>query len=292
VFSRFRDPTVNPQLIFLGDSHPAIDIKSEFLPRDFYNFSYPGENWRSMLLRSILAFKSKPQLRYVVIPIDYHMFSVYRSRDVYFTDFLPHVDLEDIRAVYRPSPLTLFKARVSSALPLVSPGNRQKMRKVIGEDLAAALSGIPNAKAIYLDKHGGLAHSQEHVWPEIPSFRRKEDLRDRIDKHFLSPVVAEELLDIFNQFLALAAQDNIKVIGVRYPLSVEYKNAAKERDVASVENVYRTVPGIAAILDYRDLFDMHQEYFTDPDHLNSQGGKEFTKKLVVDLEKLIANDKN
>jgi len=286
LLNRFRDEETNPELVFLGDSHPAIDIKSEFLPPRFYNFSYPGENWRSMSLRSRLAMAQKKDLKFLVIPLDYHLFSVYRARDEYFTDFLPFFPLEDIRDIYGPSAVTLFKARVSAILPLVSPGNRQRLRKVTGEDLIALLTGTRNEKAIAIDEYGGLFHTEQYVWPELPSWQRKEDLKDRIEKHFLEPVVDQRLVGVFDEFLRRSEARGIKVIGVRFPLSDDYETAAPEGGRAEVESVYEQKK-FFGVLDHRDLFADHQEYFTDPDHLNSEGGKVFTKVLVRDLERMI-----
>jgi len=287
LLNRFREEETNPELVFLGDSHPAIDIKSEFLPRRFHNFSYPGENWRSMSLRARLAMAEKKDLKFLVIPLDYHLFSVYRARDEYFTDFLPFFQLEDIRDIYRPSGVTLFKARVSAILPLVSPGNRQRLRKVTGEDLTALLAGTENEKAIAIDEYGGLFHTQERVWPEVPSWQKKEDLKDRIEKHFLAPVVDQRLVGVFDEFLRRAEVRGIKVIGVRFPLSNDYQAAAPEGGRAEVEEVYAQKK-FFGVLDYRNLFSGHEEYFTDPDHLNSEGGNVFTKVLVKDLQSLIA----
>ncbi|MEK7082975.1 MAG: hypothetical protein AAB972_02290, partial [Patescibacteria group bacterium] len=41
--NRFREENINPRIIFLGDSHAAFDIRSEFLDDGYYNFSAPSE---------------------------------------------------------------------------------------------------------------------------------------------------------------------------------------------------------------------------------------------------------
>ena len=283
---RFVNEDVRPRVVLLGDSHAALGIRSEYLDEGYLNFSVLSEDWRKMYLRASAAVKHKKNITHFVIPLEYHMFSPYRARDVFFTDYLHFSDLEDIIDVYHPSFATLFKARVAGVLPLVSPSNRNNMRQVIGEDIAALLTGKENVRAVMIDDAGGLVPTDDRVWSELPSVTRTTELNDRIAKHFGDPLVAEELYDVFERFLGLARREGIRVVGVRYPLTLAYKEEAAKFNLEELDQRYAAVP-LESVLDYRDIFDDHQDYFRDQDHLNEKGARMFSRIIADDLRKVI-----
>ena len=289
LLDRFTKQDVQPHVLLLGDSHAALDIRSKFLDEGYYNFSSPGEGWREMILRMHAAVKLKKPITHVVIPLDDHAFAPYRANDLFFTNFLHFSDSEDIKEVFKPSFATFFKTRVSSALPLVSPSNRSLLRKVIGEDVYAFMTKTTNEKAVILDAWGGMVPTDELVWSEFRESRRKEEIASRAAKHFREPLVNKELMSLFEGFLAYCKQHNIMVIGVHYPVTTDYQNAGvstNARELEELHEQYRNLP-LAAHFDYYHAFDHQQNYFRDPDHLNTAGAIVFSQMLMNDLREII-----
>ncbi|MEK7074697.1 MAG: hypothetical protein AAB968_02940 [Patescibacteria group bacterium] len=284
--NRFREENINPRIIFLGDSHAALDIRSEFLDDGYYNFSAPSEGWREFSLRLRTALKLKKTITHVIIPLDDHAFAPYRAHDVFFTNFLHFSDLDDIKAVFKPSAVTLFKARVSNYLPLVSPGNRTLIRKVTGEDMYAFITRTKNIKSIVIDAWGGIVPTDERIWSEVPERERNEEIASRANKHFRKPLINEELMATFEDFLAYCEKHGVKVIGVRYPVTTDYQQAAKEHGEGLVQKRYQDF-SFDGTLDYYHAFDKHQDYFRDPDHLNTKGAVVFSQMLMADLRKTV-----
>lgn len=281
-FAMFKNGAHTQERMFFGDSHAAYNVRGEVLPKEYYNFSYPGDNWQKIYLRMRTALKINPQLKYAIIPLDYHMFSPYRAEHDDFIEYVSFSDIEDIKSVYAPSRARLFKAWVSSIIPLVSPGNRIKLRIALGRDITALFTGEGNQKKINIDEWGNIVPTEDSVWTEISERKRRIFMADRIKKQFRDPLVDEDLFTVFKNFLAFAKEKGITVIGVRYPITSEYLENAKAYNLKDLDTRYNQL-GIM-VLDYRGLYDKHEEYFRDPDHLNTGGAVLFTKKLIVDLE--------
>ena len=51
-------------------------------------------------------------------------------------------------------------------------------------------------------------------------------------------------------------------------------------------DIFRNL-GFDKILDYRNIFDVNQEYFLDSDHVNLTGSEILTAKLNKDLKKIL-----
>lgn len=284
--NRFREENVSPRVIFLGDSHAALDIRSEFLDNGYYNFSAPSEGWREFYLRLRAALKLKKNITHIIIPLDDHAFAPYRAQDAFFTNFLHFSDLDDIKAVFKPSAVTLFKARVSNYLPLVSPSNRTLIRKVTGEDIYAFMTRTKNTKSIVIDAWGGIVPTDERTWSEVPEWERNAEIVSRANKHFRKPLINEELMVVFEDFLAYCEKHGVKVIGMRYPVTTDYQKAARDRGEGVVQKKYKEF-SFDSTLDYYHAFDKHQDYFRDPDHLNTKGAVVFSQMLMKDLRKTV-----
>lgn len=286
LFNRFKQENIQPRIIFLGDSHAVFDIKSEFLDNEYYNFSFPSEGWREFYLRLRVALKLKRTITHVIIPLDDHAFAPYRGQDVFFTNFLHFSDLQDIKTIFKPSTVTLFKARVSNYLPLVSPSNRALIRKVTGEDLYALITRTKNIKSIVIDAWGGLVTTDERIWSEISEEERNAEIVSRANKHFRKPLINEGLVATFEDFLRYCKEHGVKVIGVRYPVTTDYQQVAKDRGEGLVQKKYKEF-SFDSTLDYYHAFDKHQDYFRDPDHLNTKGAVVFSQMLMKDLRKTV-----
>ncbi|OGF82400.1 hypothetical protein A3B18_03585 [Candidatus Giovannonibacteria bacterium RIFCSPLOWO2_01_FULL_46_13] len=292
LLNAFRNESIQPRVVILGDSHATFDILSAKFPREYYNFAYPSENWRKFVLRARATINLKDSLEYIIVPLDYYQFSPTRARHVFFTDYLFFSPIEDIRDVYHPSLLELFKAKVSSVLPLVSPSNRNTYRRVLGEDIYKFFGGKEKGKMIYIGEHNELRWEGESVvWSELPGEKKRFAIFDREKEQFLKPFIDGDLYNVFEEFFSFAQAHDVKVIGVFYPTTLEYNEVLSRFDketgnITALGEKYKNLP-LHATLDYRNVFDDHQEYFSDTDHLNRNGAGIFTEIILRDLEKII-----
>lgn len=294
LLNAFRDESVQPRVVLLGDSHTTFDVVASLLPEDFYNFAYPSDNWKKFVLRAKAAARMKNTVEYFVVPLDYYQFSPNRARHVFFTDYLFFSPLEDIKEVYHPSALELFKTKVSSALPLVSPSNRNTYRRVFGEDVYRFFNDKEKEKLIYIGEHNDLRRQDENVvWSKLSIEQKRLEIFDREEEQFQEPFINDDLYAVFEEFFDFAWAQDIKVIGVLYPITLEYNEALlrfdeKTGNITALRERYKAIP-LSATLDYTHVFDNHQEYFSDTDHLNRAGAEKFTSILLKDLEIIISN---
>lgn len=90
--------------------------------------------------------------------------------------------------------------------------------------------------------------------------------------------------------LELIAKHNKKIVFVKYPITLEYRNAMQ--DLANntfinthlPDSIIRQFDQQIQVFDFSDIFDNHPEYFKDPQHLNKKGKEEFTRIIREKIE--------
>ena len=286
LFSRVR-----PEILVLGDSHAAMDVDARTLGPRYFSFAYPQENWREILLKARYAFDAKPEIREVVIPLDVHMFGAYRNEDEDLTHTMrfdrSYEHLAEtfggrwFRAHYVRSLSSLY-------LPLTLAPNWTNYRVLVLDDLSKNILGKTPRKRIEIDAYGSMSYSDTNEFDSLPASSRREAARARAQEQLHDPIVCAPLVRAFDSFLDLCASRRIQVIGVRYPLTPEFREAAASYDLERVEQVYRDRSGhFEHVLDYRTLFDGKPGSFRDEDHLTKHAALEFTNRLRRDLEQIV-----
>ncbi len=102
----FKKSAIEPRLIFLGDSHPTMDVRNRYLPKDYYNFSYHNENWQRIYIRSKYALANKDSIKYLVIPCEYHSFSEIKAKEMrYLADLQVMAALTEGRLLIKKAPM-------------------------------------------------------------------------------------------------------------------------------------------------------------------------------------------
>lgn len=91
-----------------------------------------------------------------------------------------------------------------------------------------------------------------------------------------------ELRTVLDKIVVLAERHGVKVIGLRSPLSAEYRRHAQSYDIGSVLAAYDHAP-LHAMLDYARYLSDRTDYFQDGDHLNDLGAAVFTRRVARDL---------
>ena len=280
----------DPEVLILGDSHAAMNVDMTVLGSRYASLAYPQENWREIYLKARYALASKPGVRAIVVPIDWHMFGAYRSEDLDMTHSMRFTRAYgDLDPLYRDRlfPLRYLKSLVVYHLPLTAGPTWSNYRVLALDALEHRVGRGKADKRIVIDASGSMYYSEVKSFADLPEGSRREAARARTTEQLQAPNACTPLIHAFDEFLAFCARRNVAVIGVRYPLTTEFRDAAAAYDVTGIEAVYRSrAPKLAAVLDYSRSMDASPSLFRDEDHLTRQGSRTFTRMLRRDLDSL------
>jgi hypothetical protein len=290
-FRVFNANTTPIRVLFLGDSHTHRGIKNRYLPDDFYNFASDSESLRETYLKLQYAHRKHPELQYIVLPFDYHMLSSYRERAFDLSRVIYYADVNELANVYgKPRLVLSIHALGYRYLPLLYNKNREMMILAEVRDILHLALGKKSQKSVDIDECGDpMVHvSRAHggVWTKQTDSDRYNESKNRAAVHFTGNMVEPEMVDIMDRILAYCEQNDIKVIGITYPLTLEYQKMMDSYAVDSVMAVYDAKPSFHRF-NYVHLYDDKQELFHDPDHLNSDGSVIFTGQVVRDIKSVI-----
>lgn len=255
----------NPKILFVGDSHPGNAVSLAELDSNYAVLSQGSDTIRHMLLKLDYAIKKKPTIQCVVVPLEWHTLSQYRyvnksfSRDLFYTD-----NTHLVRELFDTSLLGYYKEWIGRWVPLILGKSWEKYFLILL----------------------GRRDQFDIRWEAIETKGRVNRASARLREQLSGQIVREEMVDLLDRFISFCSAKKIKIVGIIYPLSVEYIQLSHEYDIAKLESTYRERNSdFLFVLDYRDLFVGDNEYFTNADHLSASGSKVFTRTLRKDIEK-------
>lgn len=241
--------------VILGDSHPGQSLVN-LLPTNWLKATHPGEDLESSLLKFEYFVNNSNQIKYLVLPLDYH--SLNGSWGV------PKQEYD----IYRKNLIAdFFKVN-----KLFDDYNR----KIAVNWLFSKLN----------DKFFKLELPQNKPvtgWEEITEGDR--DLQEKIEiraKGMLHyPIIDDRSVAVMARIFEISKENNIKLIGVRYPLPNDFIKYVKDNKLDRMDDwIEKNKSMFFRILDYREIFKDHQEYFGNEDHLNIPGSAKFTSIFV------------
>jgi len=282
-FKAFVDS--NPLVLFVGDSHPGMDIDPVALNGTFFSLAEGGTNLRQILLRIDFAVRKKPSIRFVVIPLDYHIFATPRYINKWFADDLYYTDnMSLIMELYDVSVLEYFKQRMAHHLPLTSGNNWEKYGLVVIGMLERTLFHHPRKMGA-----GNRASNlvvDLPIWSTLSERQRYSRAKRRVASHFDPSIVVPEMVCIFDRLLNYCRTHGLATIGVMYPITEDYIRAAAGYDLDKVSRIYEERRNqFLFILDYRQFYLDKPQLFLNSDHLSVEGVRVFTERIQEDIER-------
>jgi hypothetical protein len=281
----FSSPEVQPFVLFIGDSRMALNLDPQLLPPGYYNWSYPGDTLRHTYLRARYALKTKPSIRYLVIGLEDLTLSEPRAR---LRDVFNHMLFSDLVALteaYPSSARFLLRSAMLHHMPLINATYRRQLGESLAYDAGRLLTGRPPEQRLRL-QCGTQRFAQDRNWSEMDEATRHAETRETVDEMLGAENDVPEMRELLLRLLQLAADHDVKIIGVRSPLSAPYLDAARKYDTASVKSFYRSLP-LRTLFDYEEAYADRIDYFRDEDHLNGRGATAYTRRLVTDLRQIV-----
>jgi hypothetical protein len=257
----------NPSILILGDSHAQNAIDTQTIGSEYFSLAQSGDNIRQMLLKLDYAVRKKPRIHYILIPTDYHTFSRHRYGNMNFDKPQDHsYDIRLTANLYDASMAGVFVKNLIQYLPLTSADDWEKYFFILTTPKQTEMISEVN--------YDDLSQSEKDASSE-----------QRVKGHLGTRIVHDELVEVLDRLIDFCRNHNLKIIGVSYPLSKEYIQAARKYDIGKVEKIIQTrCANFLIVLDYTKVFSDEPEYFINEDHLNSKGANAFTEIFKHDVE--------
>lgn len=259
------------KFLFLGDSHTERAVDTRIIPESF-NYSSSGENYFQTYykLKKILK-KQKP--KFVVLPIEIHTFSSFFTNqindDSYWVNYINYFEL----------------AKQKVDFQFICKYFKGKYYSYVGEfENIYYQFATRNEKPIEIYK--GYVPDYRVYKPKPKNETERES---RVEFHLKNKNHFDKDLTLyFEKVLDLCEKNNIKIILIKYPISVEYYNESKRylnfrKRERNLKKITKSYENIILELDYQKLYLKENNYFRDADHLNNIGAEKFSKILYEEL---------
>lgn len=250
-----------------GDSHPLLAFDPQWFPGSF-NWAGTSENYvlNYFKIKDLISKGLKPDK--IIISAEYHGLSTQGMA------LLKNHELDDSYWVYKIS---------SRELAANQPNGSDFYRWKISATGATYAGQFYNLIS-YLDRHETRISSQGYL-ASVEVFETSHEkgkvLFSKIKSHTSYPMIDPIQIIYLKKIKNLCSREGISLVFVRYPIHPDYYRLLKEAtNTRSIDSTYQTILNKEVVLDFRFRFDENLNYFSDPDHLNSNGAKVFTKILA------------
>jgi hypothetical protein len=246
----YENVALNYKTYLLADSRGTPLLKTDSL-NSFYNLSAPSDSYEDMEQKLSFLIENSAIER-LIITVDDHTLSKYREtknnkdRSIYFASAGSFSDFYG-----------LFKDKyVNRFFPLMSSK---------GRDIVSS----------YFTKKEKRRNNQE--WSVISEVDRAQRCKIRIAYQFPNAEKSEILVESLQEIIKLCNDNNIKLYGVKLPLTKEYIEAQDDKSYGA-DKIFME-RGIE-ILDFKKEYLLKENFFFNEDHLNKIGGADLTKFVL------------
>jgi hypothetical protein len=252
------------KVVLLSDSRGNV-IKDRMLPDTVANLSFGSDSYEDLLSKMTYAIKSFPNLKSIIITADEHCFLSYRAKYNNTDKSILFADYESYNKVKPTNQLNFYMAKgVSQWLPLTSKKNISLVSKFLETKLSGQGSTYVNEK------------SKE--WCDFSLEERIKLEKGRFDFQF-NTLFDPAMANSFNSICKIAKEHNIRVYGVKFPVTLGYKMLMQSKTFPEIDKVL--LNSKIPVIDYTS--DPYPDcQFENQDHLNSKGAEILTPKLLSD----------
>jgi len=258
----FNINSISEYNIFLvSDSHGAYIAESPS-KNQIFNFSNTSENYLDMFLKVQYLTSILSENDTILLSIDNHNLSSYRNgfgrvkeNIIYANDF----SMIEESAI---QPSFYFK-KITQYLPLIELNYNKSILKFI--------------------KHQVFESKNITTFSKLSNSEKEIACNKRYKQQFENHTPSVQQKDYLNKIIQLCKEKNITLIGVRFPISVDYWKLIENEDF-KIKEIWLSHD--LKIVDLHHLFFDNNEFFYDVDHLNIKGGELFSKAIIDNLKNL------
>lgn len=253
-FSEYREHALDYTSYLLADSHGVAisDFSSNY---GIFNFSSASDSYLDMK-RKLKFLIANTAVDTIYITVDDHTLSPYREA----TNNAERSEFYKAAADYSSYSEYITTRYIKHYLIISQP----KIGKILLSYLKSSI------------KNGGL-DTDDKNWENVDKAEKLKSVAMRIKDQFSddtpSKILEKDLLDI----VEICKEDEITLIGIKFPISADYINALHDRSYGA-DGLFRELD--LTVLDFKHAYRQKDHYFKDQDHLNADGAATFVQQLV------------
>lgn len=238
----------------IADSHGLwIDKYAE--KYNVYNFSASSDSYFDMKRKINYLIDNNYKIDKIYLTVDDHTLSSYREKynnadkSIVYTS---KIDYNYLKEKYLKYYFPIFQVKVNPLLKIYLENKTEKVLKIQDEK------------------------SNDVIWNNLPNKEKLLRAEERVSGQFPSMVPSEKLKNTLQEIITLCKAHHIELIGLKFPVTGSYLKALNEKKY-NADDIF--ISKGLKVLDYQSLYAEKDEVFSDQDHLNFKGGKEFVKIL-------------
>lgn len=261
-FQEYEVHNIDSKTYILADSH-GTPLPKEIKKIELYNFSSASDSYLDML-RKVKYLINNTDVERIILTVDNYSLSKYREfynnldKSIYYTNLF---DSEN--------KLEYLKTYINKFIPIVN----SKSRDIVKRFLSAKLFSSKKSLIEY------------NSWADIPSEIRLEKCKKKVKIQYFGETISSPLLFSLKKIIKICKQNNIELIGLKFPLTHEYLNIIGDRNYGA-DSIFSQ--NNLLVYDFSHLYTNKDEYFSNQDHLNKVGGEYFLQVIF----KAILNESN
>lgn len=264
--------------VVLGDSHPDSALDRSSLPTDVVKLTFGSDSFNEMYLKLNYLIRKDVELDFLVLPLDYNSFSQYRSYLNNRDKMLTVSNITQYNKLYQTD-VTIIEKKIKRYVPVLIPENASNLTQYTFEYFKRKL------KEIVLGSTGS-SSKQEKTWSNLTMEQKFNQAESRVEGQFKGGYINESMWAAFNKILRTCKNKNIKIIGVRYPVTKVYHNQTPKKFINEVNSRIQN-SDLYKVLDFSELYWGQEKYFANQDHLNKKGRENFTPTFLKKLSSIV-----
>ena len=266
-FGDYSNVSTSFRSYLLADSH-GLPLKNLTEKYGVYNFSAGSDSYFDMYRKVVYLIKNTA-VDTIYITADDHTLGEYREnnnnsdRSVIFSvpdQFDSYYDY--VKDRYIKYYIALFQPKL-----------RYIIRSYLVSKLKAALQSGKQRSS----------NNKQSTWQAMDSNERMKFSQRRALTQFPDDKNSVNLEKNLTAIIKLCRQNNIVLIGVKFPLTSEYVKVTANKSYWADRVL--TLSGYQ-VLDFSKFYSDNSDYFVDQDHLNETGGRNFVNLLFEDTKVL------
>ena len=258
------DELNNYKCFLLSDSHGKAISKGDLEKIGIYNFAFDSDSYVDMLLKlHFLINNAQPET--IFLNADDYTLSPYREtmnnqyRSIRFCDKTLY---KQLYGGYYIS--FLFKKYIKPYFPLLNTEN--------GKLFYLYLSSFIKSNKSFENK--------KHDFSKLSYARKIAACKNRMQYQFPTDRGSELLKQSLLAIITLCRQKEIRLIGIKFPLTEIYMDLLKNRSYGA--DILLKNHGVK-VIDFKNIFGDREYLFYNQDHLNKIGSKAFVLQLEYQL---------
>jgi hypothetical protein len=226
------------------------------------NFSFHSESYLD-IYRKLTYLTSRNKADTLYISVDDHTLSPYREQS---NNDYKSIKYNFTQGNYNLLDYAIFKMQYY--IVIFDPNIRAIITHFMGAQVKKLFNFADTEKV----------NVRKAPWGSLSAANKLKLAEARVKEQFPSDVPSKKLEKSLVDIINLCKQKNIKLIGIKFPLSGEFLEVVKDRSYRADSILLSK--GIE-VWDFKRIFSNKDEYFEDPDHINLAGANILIDSLSV-----------